>query len=86
MQLSYTQALENLQFALRKAPSNSANGFRSIVTKYLIVVHLLLGEIPERNIFRSPGIKHALKPYLEITQVVRTGNLNSFKDVIEKHK
>jgi len=86
MQLSYTQAQENLQFALRKAPSNSANGFRSIVTKFLIVVHLLLGEIPERNFFRSPGIKHSLKPYLEITQVVRTGNLNAFKDVIEKHK
>jgi len=86
MQLSYTDALEHLQLALRKAPQNSAKGFRSLVTKYVIVVHLLLGEIPERSIFRSPGIKHTLKPYLEVTQVVRSGDLQIFKEVTEKNK
>jgi 26S proteasome regulatory subunit N3 len=39
-------------------------------TKLLCLVQLLMGEIPERSVFRQKGIKNALKPYLELTQVL----------------
>ena len=38
------------------------------VHKFFIVVQLLLGEIPERSLFRQPMLKKALVPYLHITQ------------------
>ena len=39
--------------------------------KLFIIVQLLLGEIPERSIFRQPALKKALIPYLHITQGLR---------------
>jgi len=84
IQLSYTDAFRNLQQALRKGPRETANGFRTIVTKFLVIVQLLLGEIPERSVFRTKGIIHALKPYLQVTQAVRTGDVALFKQSLEK--
>uniref|UniRef100_A0A6B2L2J0 PCI domain-containing protein n=1 Tax=Arcella intermedia TaxID=1963864 RepID=A0A6B2L2J0_9EUKA len=83
IQLSYTEANRHLQQALRKGPRETADGFRASVTKFLIVVQLLLGEIPERSIFRSKGISHALVPYLEVTQAVRRGDVGLFKKSLE---
>ena len=37
-----------------------------------------MGEIPDRALFSSPELKDALKPYLEITQSVRIGDLANF--------
>eukprot|EP01126_Amoeba_proteus_P063279 TRINITY_DN8706_c0_g2_i8.p1 TRINITY_DN8706_c0_g2~~TRINITY_DN8706_c0_g2_i8.p1 ORF type:complete len:481 (+),score=100.59 TRINITY_DN8706_c0_g2_i8:113-1555(+) len=85
VQLSYSSAYDNLQKALRKGPRETAKGFRSIVTKFSIIVQLLLGEIPERSTFRTEGIKQALKPYLELTQTVRAGSVADFQGVITKH-
>lgn len=36
--------------------------------KLFIVVELLMGEIPERSVFRQPVLKKALVPYLHIVQ------------------
>jgi len=85
IQLSYSDAHRNLQQALRKGPRETADGFRAIVTKFLVIVQLLLGEIPERSIFRTKGIIHALKPYLQVTQAVRTGDVALFKQSLEKY-
>jgi len=85
IQLSYTDAYRNLQQALRKGPRETADGFRGIVTKFLVIVQLLLGEIPERSVFRTKGITHALKPYLQVTQAVRTGDVTLFKQSLEKY-
>jgi len=82
IQLSYTSASINLQKALRKGPRESAVGFRAIATKFLIVVQLLLGEIPERAIFRTKGVRNTLFPYLKITQAVRSGSVNQFQQVL----
>lgn len=38
------------------------------VYKLFIVVELLMGEIPERSVFRQPVLKKALVPYLQIVQ------------------
>jgi len=86
VQLSYSEAYRNLQQALRKGPRESANGFRSTVSKFLLIVQLLLGEIPERSLFRTKGIVRALKPYLELTQTVRSGDISQFKFCISQHE
>ncbi len=54
--------------AIRKAPQHSAVGFKQTANKFLIVVQLLLGEIPDRATFRDPILKKSLMPYLRLTQ------------------
>ncbi len=61
-----------------QAPT-AAYGFRVEVQKWLILVRLLLGEIPERTEFEQEGLKDRLQPYLQLTQTVRIGDLNAFK-------
>lgn len=68
VQLEYSQAYEFLQQATRKAPQISAPGFQQTVYKLAVTVQLLLGEIPERSIFRQPVLKHCLAPYFQLTQ------------------
>eukprot|EP01114_Cavostelium_apophysatum_P001766 TRINITY_DN1153_c0_g1_i2.p1 TRINITY_DN1153_c0_g1~~TRINITY_DN1153_c0_g1_i2.p1 ORF type:complete len:427 (-),score=88.81 TRINITY_DN1153_c0_g1_i2:342-1622(-) len=83
VQLDYTEAYRCLLGAIRKAPQESATGFRQAVYKLLCIVQLLMGEIPERSIFRQPGLKKALAPYLQLTQTVRIGDLNAFHQVVK---
>lgn len=83
IQLDYTDALWNLQQALRKAPQNSAIGFRLSVQKFMIIVQLLTGEVPARDIFRQQHMQRALRPYLSLTQAVRIGDMAKFKQVLE---
>jgi hypothetical protein len=47
--------------------------------KMLCIVQLLMGEIPEKSIFRQQGIKLALRPYFELTNAVNFGNLIEFQ-------
>jgi len=56
------------------------------VHKFFIVVELLMGDIPERGLFRHPVLKRALQPYLEIVQAVRTGDLSQFQSTLSAHK
>lgn len=51
VRLEYSSAHTQLQQALRKAPAQQAAlGFRQAVQKLSIVVQLLLGEIPDRQV------------------------------------
>jgi len=84
IQLDYTGAYNFLQEAIRKAPQNSAYGFRLTVYEFACIVQLLMGEIPERSIFRQKGLKNALKPYLRLTQAVRVGALAAFQNVVKE--
>lgn len=83
MQLDYSEALWNLQQALRKAPQSSALGFRVSAQKFMIIVQLLTGEVPARDIFRQAQMQRALRPYLSITQAVRVGDMQKFKQVLD---
>lgn len=83
MQLEYSEALWNLQQALRKAPQNAALGFRLSAQKFMIIVQLLTGEVPGREIFRQSQMQRALRPYLSITQAVRSGDMQKFKQVLD---
>lgn len=38
------------------------------VQKWIVVISLLQGEIPERSVFRVPIHRKTLAPYLELTQ------------------
>lgn len=81
--LEYSAAHKHLLQAMRKAPQNTAVGFRQTVQKFLIVVELLLGDIPERQIFRQASMRHSLASYFQLTQAVRMGNLQRFGEVLE---
>uniref|UniRef100_A0A2N9IWK6 PCI domain-containing protein n=1 Tax=Fagus sylvatica TaxID=28930 RepID=A0A2N9IWK6_FAGSY len=82
IQLEYTDAKESLLQAARKAPL-AARGFRIQCNKWAVLVRLLLGEIPERTIFMQKGMEKALKPYFELTNAVRIGDLELFRKVAE---
>lgn len=84
IQLRYSEARKNLLQAVRKAPQQSAVGFKQIVYKLLVTVELLLGDIPERTIFRDPVLLRPLAPYFQLTQAVKAGNLQRFNEVLEK--
>jgi len=86
IQLDYTEAHKHLMQALRKAPqSPMAPGFQQAVSKLLIIVQLLLGEIPERSVFRQPVLRKPLVPYLHITQAVRVGDLPAFLRAMQEY-
>jgi len=53
------------------------------VHKLAITVELLLGDIPDRALFRQDSLRRTLQPYFQLTQAVRTGNLARFSEVLE---
>ncbi|XP_039070231.1 26S proteasome non-ATPase regulatory subunit 3 homolog A-like [Hibiscus syriacus] len=83
IKLEYTDAKESLLEASHKAPV-TARGFRIQCNKWAILVRLLLGEIPERSIFVQKGMEKALRPYFELTNAVRIGDLELFQSIAEK--
>lgn len=85
LRLEYTQAYSNLSQALRKSPTNTGLGFRIAVQRLLVVVQLLMGEIPDRSVFFGEGMVVELKPYLEIAQAVRRGDLAVFHTTVSTH-
>jgi len=84
-QLEYTEAHRCLQQAQRKAPQSKALGFRLTVHKLGTIVQLLLGEIPERAVFRAKDSRAPMMPYLRLVQAVRRGDLLAFKTTMEAH-
>ena len=86
IQLSYTEAHEHLIGATRKSPSSyTASGFYQASTKLLVVVELLMGDIPDRAIFRQPSLERALQPYLQLAQAVGAGNIDGYNALIQKY-
>lgn len=86
VQLNYTDAHSNLESATRKSPTTGpAIGFYQQATKLLIVVELLMGDIPERPLFRQPTLEAALYPYFKLVQAVRVGDLQAFLKCIATH-
>jgi 26S proteasome regulatory subunit N3 len=81
---NYLEAAEDLNQTLRKVPhGHFALNFILSATKFLIVVQLLCGEIPDRSTFDLHS--RALEPYLELTQSVRLGELAHFQQVVNRH-
>jgi 26S proteasome regulatory subunit N3 len=85
IQLDYTASNQFLLQAARKAPqSDQVAGFLQSVHKLSVIVQLLMGEIPEKSLFRQPMLKDSLAPYLSITQAVRSGDLSLFQESLAK--
>ena len=86
IQLAYTEAHEHLTGATRKSPASpSAGGFYQAASKLLVVVELLMGDIPDRAIFRQPSLENAMAPYLSLVQAVRVGKIEGFLNVVQTH-
>lgn len=69
VKLHYSDAYADFSEAIRKAPVKSALGFRQKANKFQAIVQLLMGEIPDRAMFRQADLKKSLKPYFRLTQV-----------------
>jgi 26S proteasome regulatory subunit N3 len=69
VQLNYTDAHTNLRQAIRRAPPGKiAPGFYQAVHKLSVVVELLMGDIPDRGLFRHPVLEKALSGYFDIVK------------------
>lgn len=86
IQLRYSEAHENLTGATRKSPtSHSAGGFYQVSMKLLVIVDLLMGDIPDRSVFRQPSLEKALHPYFLLVRAVSTGDLDGFLNIVSTH-
>ncbi len=67
--MDYSEAHQFLQQAIRKSPQGDhAVGFLQSVHKYFVIVQLLMGEIPERSVFRVASLQKSLAPYYSIAK------------------
>ncbi|KAI9928009.1 26S proteasome non-ATPase regulatory subunit [Aspergillus wentii] len=86
IQLQYTDAHGHLIGATRKSPSSQcARGFYQASHKLLVVVELLMGDIPDRAIFRQPALERAMHPYFLLVQAVSVGDLDGFLNIVNTH-
>ncbi|KAK9478052.1 proteasome regulatory subunit C-terminal-domain-containing protein [Lipomyces japonicus] len=86
IQLEYSDANEALIGAIRKAPQTSyAAGFLQSVNKLKVIIELLMGDIPDRSVFRDPMLEKTLEPYFDLVTAVRVGDVNQFSDIIKKY-
>ncbi|EED14034.1 proteasome regulatory particle subunit (RpnC), putative [Talaromyces stipitatus ATCC 10500] len=86
IQLRYSEAHEHLTGATRKSPtSHSAGGFYQVSMKLLVIVDLLMGDIPDRSVFRQPALEKALHPYFLLVRAVSAGDLDGFLNIVNTH-
>merc|ERR1719414_579581 len=88
VQLEYSDSHSKLMQAIRKAPQapTVALGFKVAAHKLAIIVELLMGGVPERSTFMQKETREQLLPYYAITQAVRSGDLNAFKETTQKYE
>lgn len=85
IQLNYTEAHGHLQQAIRRAPPPQvAPGFWQATHKLFVVVELLMGDLPDRALFRGPVLKSCLQPYFEIVQGKRLVQRLSLKAAVSR--
>lgn len=85
VQLEYSEAQGSLIQSQRKGPEVGALGFRIQVQKLLIIVTLLMGEIPSRQIFDQADFKKPLYPYFLVVNYVKQGDMEKFKQLLQKY-
>jgi 26S proteasome regulatory subunit N3 len=56
------------------------------VQKLQVIVELLMGDIPNRQVFSNPEYKQALLPYYQIVTSVKQGDMITFKNLLVKHQ
>eukprot|EP00927_Polykrikos_kofoidii_P039754 TRINITY_DN34071_c0_g1_i3.p1 TRINITY_DN34071_c0_g1~~TRINITY_DN34071_c0_g1_i3.p1 ORF type:complete len:509 (+),score=126.45 TRINITY_DN34071_c0_g1_i3:98-1624(+) len=88
VQLEYSDSHSKLMQAIRKAPQAAgvALGFKLSAHKLVIIVELLMGDMPDRAMFMQKEFREHLMPYYALTQAVRSGDLNAFKETMQRHE
>jgi 26S proteasome regulatory subunit N3 len=94
LQVDYTKALGLLSQAGKKAPvCEESQTFRAEIGRWVVMVGLLMGDIPERGVFpkipsgTSSAVVTAKKmhKYLLLTTAVRNGDVAAFEQVKQKY-
>ena len=86
IQMNYSDSYNHLSSSFRKAPEKTGEGFKNLVNKYLILVQLLMGEIPDiKSLMKSNRLVdfEEFKAYLLLIKLVRLGDLEEFRKGIE---
>ena len=86
IQMNYSDAFKNLTNSLRKAPEKTADGFKIIVQKLLIIVEMLMGEVPDLSSFNSCSFVSSIISYLDLIKAVKKGDLSEFKNICLKYE
>ena len=71
--------------ALRKAPEVGAKAFRIQVHKLQVIVELLMGQIPNRQIFTQKFLQVPLTPYFQAVNCVKSGDMDAFRKIVAKY-
>ncbi|MEN2499385.1 MAG: 26S proteasome non-ATPase regulatory subunit 3 [Marteilia pararefringens] len=79
---SYSDSLKHFTEASRKCPTGYAFDFHSIVTKNLLIVTLLLGNMPEKSLLSG---KH-MEAYRRLAASVVQGKLQEFHKVVASNR
>eukprot|EP00461_Guttulinopsis_vulgaris_P004671 UN04673 len=80
----YAKSLDELLTVMRIS-NEHIEQFHLHVYRLYILVSLLMGQIPERNIFEIPLIKANLNSvYFDITATVRSGNVEEFNKLLKQ--
>jgi 26S proteasome regulatory subunit N3 len=85
IQMNYSDSYNHLSSSFRKAPEKTGEGFKILINKYLLLVQLLMGEVPNIKTFiKSNNLSSysTYKAYLDLLKVVNHGNLQEFKNII----
>lgn len=82
IRLMYSDAHTRLAAAMRKVPQEKSLGFMQSVQKLIIVVQLLMGDMPEKSVFRDPNFEQVLVPYYHLTAAVKAGDYLQFQKVM----
>ena len=70
----------------KDAHTRGRNGFLLACTKLLIACHLLMGDIPEKSLFKHVNdAKHPLFYYKEIIKAVKFGDMQSYSSTLKSH-
>lgn len=86
IQLNYSTAHAQITAAVRKAPQLAATvGFRQASAKLNVLIELLMGDIPDRQTFKTPEFRGPLSPYLALTRAARAGDVTLFDKYLEEH-
>uniref|UniRef100_A0A0K0FLM7 26S proteasome non-ATPase regulatory subunit 3 (inferred by orthology to a C. elegans protein) n=1 Tax=Strongyloides venezuelensis TaxID=75913 RepID=A0A0K0FLM7_STRVS len=86
LELKYKEAFELFENAFRKAPQNAAIGFKQNVQKWMIVLCLLRGEVPDKSIFKQDIFRGILIPYYRLANACRKGDVENFDEVVSEFR
>ena len=81
----YADAFNHLNQAIRKAP-DSAKGFKLQCQRTAIVVELLMGDVPNREIFSDTLMHDHASAYFKLIQSVLEGSLAKFESTVQELK